>query len=105
MCFTWLQMNAKARLAIEEIYSDVQMESDMSFDFVAFVVIASCIAGLGLITNNSVMIVASMLVSPLMGPILSFTVGATRLHILELHANIPVLINRIVMVKSEGSRW
>jgi|AntRauMFilla1563_2_1112583.scaffolds.fasta_scaffold92400_1 uncharacterized membrane protein len=64
----------KARLAIEEIYTDVNMGSGISFDYVAFVVIASAIAGLGLITNNTVMIVASMLVSPLMGPILAFTV-------------------------------
>jgi uncharacterized hydrophobic protein (TIGR00271 family) len=47
----------------------------VSFDFVAFTGIASAIAGLGLITNNTVMIVASMLVSPLMGPILAFTFG------------------------------
>jgi len=69
------EANMKARLAIEEIYTDVNMGSGVSFDYVAFVLIASAIAGLGLITNNTVMIVASMLVSPLMGPILAFTFG------------------------------
>ena len=34
---------------------------------------AGTIAGIGLATNNAVMIVASMLVSPLMGPIVAFT--------------------------------
>mmetsp|Transcript_12979 Transcript_12979/g.40978 ORF Transcript_12979/g.40978 Transcript_12979/m.40978 type:complete len:174 (-) Transcript_12979:76-597(-) len=47
----------------------------LSFDFVAFIVVASLVAGLGLATNNTVMIVASMLVSPLMSPILAFTFG------------------------------
>ncbi len=35
------------------------------------------LAGAGLATNNTVIIVASMLVSPLMGPILSCTFGST----------------------------
>eukprot|EP00192_Tetraselmis_astigmatica_P002986 CAMPEP_0117685232 /NCGR_PEP_ID=MMETSP0804-20121206/21615_1 /TAXON_ID=1074897 /ORGANISM="Tetraselmis astigmatica, Strain CCMP880" /LENGTH=537 /DNA_ID=CAMNT_0005496461 /DNA_START=195 /DNA_END=1809 /DNA_ORIENTATION=- len=65
-----------ARLAIEEIYSDVQANSTITFDYMAFIVIGSMIAGLGLATNNTVMILASMLVSPLMGPILAFTFGS-----------------------------
>jgi hypothetical protein len=56
------------------VFVCVWVTGQVSFDFVAFTAIASAIAGLGLITNNTVMIVASMLVSPLMGPILAFTV-------------------------------
>eukprot|EP00951_Prasinocladus_malaysianus_P030593 scaffold288912_cov47-Prasinocladus_malaysianus.AAC.1 len=63
----------EARLAIEEIYSDIEGQSNITFDYIAFIIIGSVIAGLGLATNNTVMILASMLVSPLMGPILAFT--------------------------------
>ena len=38
------------------------------FDFVSLLIIASILAGVGLITNSTVVIVASMLVSPIMGP-------------------------------------
>ena len=39
------------------------------------VVVASLLAGSGLAVNSSVVVVASMLVSPLMGPILAITFG------------------------------
>jgi len=41
-----------------------------------FVVVASWLSCVGLVTNNAVIIVASMLVSPLMGPIIAFTFGS-----------------------------
>ncbi|CAG9465190.1 unnamed protein product [Pedinophyceae sp. YPF-701] len=65
----------KARMAIEEIYNGVAENGGLSWDYCFFVLVASLIAGLGLATNNTVMIVASMLVSPLMGPIVAFTFG------------------------------
>lgn len=47
----------------------------MDFDYVALLSIASIIAGIGLATNNTVAIVASMLVSPIMGPVMACTFG------------------------------
>jgi len=47
----------------------------MDFDYIALLTIASVIGGVGLATNNSVSIVASMLVSPLMGPVMACTFG------------------------------
>ena len=41
----------------------------MTFDYVALVVAAALIAAIGLIMDSSVSVVASMLLSPLMGPI------------------------------------
>merc|ERR1719461_953751 len=48
-----------------------------TFDYVCMLVVASLIAVGGLATDNSVIVVASMLVSPLMGPVLAFTFGVT----------------------------
>ena len=42
----------------------------------ALLLIASILAGVGLIVNSTVVIVASMLVSPIMGPVMGITFGS-----------------------------
>ena len=54
---------------------NVEKGSHLTFDYCALLIVASIIAGVGLVTDNTVVIVASMLVSPLMGPILATTVA------------------------------
>lgn len=54
-----------------------QIAATMNFDFVMLITMASVIAGVGLVTNNIVALVASMLISPMMGPVLALTFGAT----------------------------
>lgn len=65
-----------ARIAVEEIWQSVSAGCEITWDYIGLIMVASAIAGLGLATNNTVMIVASMLLSPLMNPILGFTLGA-----------------------------
>lgn len=65
----------EATLAIEEIYRNVKKQASLSFDFIAFVILAALMAGVGLIQNNVTIIVASMLLSPLMGPMLGVALG------------------------------
>ncbi|GAB5373030.1 hypothetical protein AAMO2058_001715000 [Amorphochlora amoebiformis] len=65
----------KERQTIEEIYEVVDSGIHLTFDYMAFTVVAAIIAGVGLLTDSSVTVVASMLVSPLMGPILGVTFG------------------------------
>lgn len=64
-----------ATLAVEEIYESVQKQASLSFDFIAFSILAAAMAGFGLIQNNITVIVASMLLSPLMGPMLGVALG------------------------------
>jgi uncharacterized hydrophobic protein (TIGR00341 family) len=64
-----------ATLAVEEIYENVKKQSKLSFDFIAFSILAAAMAGFGLIQNNITVIVASMLLSPLMGPMLAVALG------------------------------
>lgn len=52
------------------------MAATFTFDYLSLLCIASTIAGIGLATNNTVAIVASMLVSPIMGPVLALTFGS-----------------------------
>ena len=66
-----------SRVIVEEVLANVHSGATFSFDYMIFVIVASMIAGVGLATNNTVAIVASMLVSPIMGPILAITFGIT----------------------------
>mmetsp|Transcript_2893 Transcript_2893/g.3915 ORF Transcript_2893/g.3915 Transcript_2893/m.3915 type:complete len:696 (+) Transcript_2893:103-2190(+) len=72
-----LMETIKSRVAIDNVVKLVNSGAEFSFDFVMLVIVASVLAAVGLVTNNVVVIVASMLVSPIMGPILAITFGAT----------------------------
>ncbi|TFF92079.1 TIGR00341 family protein [Candidatus Thorarchaeota archaeon] len=69
------RIQREAALAVEEIYDNVRKQASLSFDFIAFVVLAAVMAGFGLAQNNVTVIVASMLLSPLMGPMLGVALG------------------------------
>jgi uncharacterized membrane protein len=51
--------------------------SEFSFNYNTLLVVASILAGLGLVSNSSTTIIASMLVSPIMGPVVGMAYGAT----------------------------
>ncbi|XP_052080018.1 uncharacterized protein LOC127718108 isoform X2 [Mytilus californianus] len=65
----------KARLLVSQVVTAVQSNAEFKFDYLMLIITASIIAALGLIESSSVILVASMLVSPLMGPILAGTFG------------------------------
>ena len=65
----------RARLAIDKIIDTVRRSAIFNFDYACLVVVASVLSFFGLLYNNPVIIVASMLVSPLMGPIMATTFG------------------------------
>ena len=69
------KMQRDATLAVEEIYENVKKQSSLSFDYIAFIILAAIMAGIGLIQNNVTVIVASMLLSPLMGTMLGVAFG------------------------------
>lgn len=56
----------KSRVTVDSVISYCMAASEFSFDYVNLIINASIIACVGLVTNNTVIIVASMLVSPLM---------------------------------------
>ncbi|XP_067928797.1 uncharacterized protein [Watersipora subatra] len=66
----------KARIIVQPIIAALRQNAEFTFDYLVFVVLASIIGAVGLIENSSVILVASMLISPLMGPILAATFGS-----------------------------
>ncbi|KNC84671.1 hypothetical protein SARC_03105, partial [Sphaeroforma arctica JP610] len=68
--------SVRSRLVMEKVLAQVEAGAAMTFDYLSLVVIAGFVAGMGLATNSVVAVVASMLISPIMGPILAFTFGS-----------------------------
>jgi uncharacterized hydrophobic protein (TIGR00271 family) len=66
----------QSRLVVEQVVQTVRGAATFSFDYLCLVIVAALLAAVGLASNNTVVIVASMLVSPIMGPILAITFGA-----------------------------
>jgi len=65
----------KSRLIVAEVIKRIEGGSEFSFDYVCLLIVAACLAFMGLVENSSVILVASMLVSPIMGPILAIVFG------------------------------
>ena len=66
----------KSRMLVTEVFKQIRAGSEFTFDYIALVFLASSIAFFGLLESSSVVLVASMLVSPIMGPILAGVFGA-----------------------------
>jgi len=64
------------RLAYDEVYDTIDGQLHLTFDYLALIATGAIIAAIGLLTDSAVVVVASMLVSPLMGPIVGMTFGA-----------------------------
>ncbi|XP_054157688.1 uncharacterized protein LOC128956032 [Oppia nitens] len=64
-----------ARLTVAQVVDNVRSGASLTFDFVCYVIFASWIAAMGLLDNSVVSLVASMLVSPMMGPVMALTFG------------------------------
>merc|ERR1719317_447000 len=65
----------KSRLIVAEVIKRIEEGAQFSFDYVCLVFVAAMLAFLGLILDSSVILVASMLISPIMGPILAGVFG------------------------------
>eukprot|EP01129_Flabellula_baltica_P016370 TRINITY_DN8687_c0_g1_i1.p1 TRINITY_DN8687_c0_g1~~TRINITY_DN8687_c0_g1_i1.p1 ORF type:complete len:360 (-),score=66.97 TRINITY_DN8687_c0_g1_i1:28-1086(-) len=63
------------RVSTEEIFEIVDGQLHLTFDYLIMIIVASLIAGVGLATESAVLVVAAMVISPLMGPILGLTFG------------------------------
>src|SRR4030067_2202063 len=66
----WLESRA-ALVNHKSVIKDIYLEVDISAGYFLMLTIANLIALMGLITNSAAVIIGAMLISPLMGPILS----------------------------------
>lgn len=66
----------RARMNVAKIVDAVKTDASLTFDFICLLIVASILACFGLVENSTLFLAASMLISPLMGPILAATFGA-----------------------------
>ncbi|XP_015587341.1 uncharacterized protein LOC107264023 [Cephus cinctus] len=65
----------RSKLTVKQVVDGVRSGGDLTFDYILLVLTADCLAALGLVENSATNVVAAMLVSPLMGPVMSLTFG------------------------------
>ncbi|TFF90722.1 MAG: TIGR00341 family protein [Promethearchaeota archaeon] len=63
------------RIAQSEIKNNIKESSNPSYNYFVFILLSAIIAGAGLILNSPAVIIASMIISPLIGPVLGFSFG------------------------------
>ncbi|EDW11404.2 uncharacterized protein LOC6575958 [Drosophila mojavensis] len=74
---TWNRfMNSvRSRLNVAQVVRDVRLDAAITFDFCILLVSAAILASFGLIENSTIFLASSMLISPLMGPIIAAIFG------------------------------
>jgi len=70
-----LESSLSLRVVTEELYRSITADARISFDYLWFIVISALVAGLGILQDSGITVVASMLLAPLMGPILGFSLS------------------------------
>ncbi len=69
----------ETRISTQELLSSVIQPSKPTRNYILFVVLSSVLATLGLIGNNAVVLIASMLIAPFLGPVLGISLGIVLL--------------------------
>jgi uncharacterized hydrophobic protein (TIGR00341 family) len=66
-----------ARIGREELYSDVDKMSRISWIFIILIILASVVAAVGILRNNVVFIIGAMVIAPVLGPNVALSLGTT----------------------------
>ncbi|KAH8403158.1 hypothetical protein KR222_006209, partial [Zaprionus bogoriensis] len=67
--------SVRSRLNVAQIVRDVRQDAAITFDFCILLVSAAILASFGLVENSTIFLASSMLISPLMGPIIAAIFG------------------------------
>jgi uncharacterized hydrophobic protein (TIGR00341 family) len=69
--------NARSAAAVsrEEVYSNIADNTELNRSYLALVVLASLVAGIGLSRDNTAAVIGAMVVAPLLGPNMALALG------------------------------
>jgi len=71
------EKKTQRKLALrEEIYHEVSANAKLDRDFLIFVILSTIVAAVGLHSNSVAGVIGAMVIAPLLGPILGFSLGA-----------------------------
>nr|XP_022908819.1 uncharacterized protein LOC111420133 isoform X1 [Onthophagus taurus] len=73
----WSQfiLSVRARPTVNQVVENIKLHAALTFDFVCLLVVATTLCAIGLVENNNVYLLSSMLISPMMGPVMAATFG------------------------------
>jgi uncharacterized hydrophobic protein (TIGR00341 family) len=78
-----LKIEDAAMASREALYSSVQKNARLDWNFIQLVVLSTIVAAIGIVENNVAVIIGAMVIAPLLGPNLAFGLG-TALGDVEL---------------------
>jgi len=67
----------KGRISREELYADVEEITSLSYVFVILSLLSSVVAAIGILQNNVAVIIGAMVIAPLLGPNVAFSLATT----------------------------
>jgi uncharacterized hydrophobic protein (TIGR00341 family) len=67
----------RKRVSREELYSDINEMTKLSWIFIILLILASVVASEGILRNNVVFIIGAMVIAPLLGPNVALSLGTT----------------------------
>jgi len=65
------------RISREELYSDVVEMTDINTTFMSLIIISAVVAAIGLFSNNVAVIIGAMVIAPILGPNVAFSLATT----------------------------
>ncbi len=74
------------RVSREELYHDVQEASELSYLFMTMLALSSVVAAIGLMRNNTAVVIGAMVIAPMLGPNIAWAL-ASALGDLQLAKN------------------
>lgn len=66
-----------ARVSIEELHAEVQDMSRLTGVYMALVVLSTIVAAIGLLRDSTAIVIGSMMIAPLLGPIVALALATT----------------------------
>ncbi|XP_023031393.1 uncharacterized protein LOC6642167 isoform X1 [Drosophila willistoni] len=73
--WTRFMNSVRSRLNVAQIVRNVRQDATITFDFCILLISAAILASFGLVENSTIFLASSMLISPLMGPIIAAIFG------------------------------
>ena len=61
----------------EELYQDIDIPVNLSLNFILMVILSSFVAGIGILKDNTAVIIGAMVIAPFLGPNVSMAFGTT----------------------------
>ncbi len=93
----------------EEILAQVEKDAQLDNNFILLVILSSIVAAIGLLENNLAVIVGAMVIAPLLGPNIAFSLGAslgeTKLVAKSLKAIFVGIVTAILFSIGIGLLW